>query len=82
MADHFPCTIGPFAVYVLVSGSGTHRLTLMLEAPNGEFLFAYNCEADSWGTLGMWEWVAHIDAFNVTRQAFITGRCVPTLTYL
>jgi hypothetical protein len=65
-ADHFPCAIGPFAVYVLVSGSGKHRLALMLEAPNGEFLFAYNREADSWGTLGMWEWVAHIDAFNVT----------------
>ena len=72
--DHFPCTIGPVAAYVLVSGTGNYQISLMLEAPNGEFLFAYNCETDAWGTLGMWEWVAPIDAFNVTREGIYSWK--------
>jgi hypothetical protein len=33
----------------------------MLEAPSGEIVVAYHCVADSWGTLGFWEWVLHVD---------------------
>ena len=61
--DHFPCSVGPMSAYVLVSGAGSISLSLMLEAPNGEFIVAHHLSTTNWGTLGTCEWSVHISEF-------------------
>jgi hypothetical protein len=61
--DHFPHTVGPVAVYVLVAGTDHAPLSLLLEAQNGEVLVARHNLAADWGVVGTWEWPVHIDEF-------------------
>jgi hypothetical protein len=60
-----PAHVGPMAAYALISGSGNMAISLMLEAPNGEIVVAYHDTASTWGALGTWETVIHIDELTV-----------------
>jgi len=57
IADDLPNTLGPYAVYVLLSGSDRVDFSLAWVAPSGEILLVFHHVADAWGTLGMHEFV-------------------------
>lgn len=60
-----PHSIGPLAAYVLISGTGTVPISLILEAPNGQTVVARHNVANNWGVIGTWQWPPHIEEFQL-----------------
>jgi hypothetical protein len=72
--EQFPAECSPFAVYVLLSGSGMMEFSLNLIAPNKETLWERKLVAAHWGEIGACEFSFTVDKLRIPRPGVYSFR--------